>query len=119
MVNIDVGQLHGAEFQSTVQIARIGEKMCDMRPKTADRTLFNRKQRHVFTRHARNQFNIQRFHEPRIDNACAPALSIQPFGGLHGVFQPRAIAQKTYAATFTDDSTPANFQRRAARRSER
>ena len=62
-----------------------------------------------------DQLTIQRLHEARVDNACAPAFGIQPFGGLHGLFQPRAIAQQTYTATFTDDAAFANFQRRAAR----
>ena len=54
MINIAVGQNHGTEFQTIVQMARIGEKMRDMRPKAADRALFNREQRLVFMRHARD-----------------------------------------------------------------
>ena len=96
-------------------MARIGQKMRHMRSKAADCTFFDCEKCLVLTSHTRNQLTIQRLHEARVDNACAPAFGIQPFGGLHGLFQPRAIAQQTYTATFTDDAALANFQRRAAR----
>ena len=42
MVNIAVGQHHGTEFQTIVQMARIGQKMRHMRSKAADCTFFDR-----------------------------------------------------------------------------
>ena len=116
MVNKPVRQHHGAELESRVKRAFLGQKLRHMRAKPAHSALFQRDQNFMFTCQPQDHLFIQRLRKPRVCDSRSNPLRGQLLGSLLGLAKARAKAQKRHARALAHNTALTDLKRNAARR---